>query len=430
MFAGNKGEGRMEIQRIVIDIAYSCKPVLLKILPIEWLRAIKKRIIKANLKKLSRIQFKPYQKGRYPDGINLIGSIRAETGLGQSCRLLANELKACDYPMMVYNYEQGANISQNDTSWNNEISEECKYGINIIHINPHELGVAFMQLDRKIFAGRYNIGFWLWELEEFPNEWLPCISCMDEIWTPSEFTSNSIRKKTNIPVHTIPYAIEAETEENYSRKEFGLPEDKFLFLMMYDNNSIEERKNPRGVIEAFKKAFSKEEKKVGLVIKVNSPDKRGIEKLKSELQGYENIYFITEILEKKRVNSLIACADTVVSLHRAEGFGLVLAEAMYLGVPTIATNWSSNIEFMNDETACMVDYKLVEIEKEVGPFKKGQRWADANIGQAAEYMRKLYENREYREKTAWQAQRHIREKLSMEQAVEKIEERIVKITQG
>lgn len=417
----------MTVQKTILNFVYKCKPVLLKILPISWLRAVKKQIIKRNLEKISQLKYEPYQKGKYPDGINLIGNIRAETGLGQSCRLLAKELKACDYPMMIYNYDQGAYIRQNDNSWNKEISEECNYSINVIHINPHELGIAMMQLDRKIFAGRYNIGFWLWELEEFPDEWLPCISCMNEIWTPSEFISNSIRKKTNIPVSTIPYAIEAQMEDNFGRKGFGLPDDKFLFLMMYDNNSIAERKNPQGVIDAFKKAFPVKNKDVGLVIKINSADKRDVEKLRLQLREYENIYFITETLSREKVNSLIACADVVVSLHRAEGFGLVLAEAMYLGVPTIATNWSANTEFMNKEVACMVDYQLVEIEKDVGPFKKGQRWAEADLEQAAGYMRLLYEDKAYREKIAGQAYEYVREKLSVEQAVKKIEECIGKI---
>jgi len=384
-------------------------------------------MITKNFRKLHKLKLEPYQKGNYPVGVNLIGSICAETGLGQSCRLLANELKRSNYPMMIYNYTQVGDFSQNDKSWDSEISEECRYSINVIHINPHELGVALMQLDRKIWNGRYNIGFWLWEMEEFPDEWMACLSYMDEIWTPSEFISSAIRKKTKKPVITIPYAIEAKADDTYGRKEFHLPEKKFLFLMMYDNNSISERKNPKGVIAAFQRAFSKKEKEVGLVIKVNSPDRKEMKNLKAQLKGYQNIYFITETLEKKKVNALIACVDVVVSLHRAEGFGLVLAEAMLLGTPTIATNWSSNTEFMNKEVACMVDYQLVKLEKEMGPFKKGQRWADADIGQASKFMRKLYQDKAYYCRISENAQRYIKDKLGMKQAVEKINNRLGKI---
>lgn len=419
----------MSLQRRIIATAYRIKPVLFRVIPLRWLRAVKRSMIRHNFRKLEQLQLEPYQRGRYPAGVNLIGSIRAETGLGQSCRLLAKEIKSSRYPLTVYNYMQVGTLSQSDSSWDQELSEHCRYNVNVLHINPHELGVALMQLERSILDGRYNIGFWLWELEEFPDEWLPCLNYMNEIWTPSEFISNAIRKKSSIPVHTIPYAIDAATEEGFGREEFGLPEDKFLFLMMYDNNSISERKNPIGVITAFQKAFGQKDTQVGLVIKVSSPDKQEMAKLYGILAGYQNIYFVTESMEKKRVNSLIACVDVVISLHRAEGFGLVLAEAMYLGTPTIATNWSSNTEFMDSDVACMVDYQLVRLEQNQGPFLKGQRWADPNLDQAAEYMRRLFEEKDFYEQIASRAKTQIRKKLSMEQAVVKIEERLQKILQ-
>src|SRR5690606_8983460 len=113
-------------------------------------------------------------------------------------------------------------------------------------------------LDDTLWDFKYNIGFWLWELEEFPDDWVKCFSFVDEIWTSSKFASDSIRKKTDLPVHIVPYPISAPIDEKYDRKYFELPEDKFLFLCMYDSNSTIERKNPIGAIEAFKKAFSKD----------------------------------------------------------------------------------------------------------------------------------------------------------------------------
>ena len=92
-------------------------------------------------------------------------------------------------------------------------------------------------------------------------------------------------------------------------------------------------------------------------------------KIQNVLDGYTNVYLIEGTLNRDQVNSLTKCVDVVVSLHRAEGFGLVLAEAMLLGTPTIATNWSSNTEFMNKDVACMVDYKLITIERDIPPFK-------------------------------------------------------------
>lgn len=415
------------IEKWILDLVYRWKPILVRLVPISCLKKVKNGLIKSSYKKQHSLQRQLYQKGNYPDGINLIGSIRAETGLGQSCRLVANAIFHSSYPITIYPYRQVGNLRQTDTSWDAFLSEECRYSINLIHINPHEFGIAWLQMDRSIWDGRYNIGFWLWELEEFPEEWLPCFQAMDEIWTPSEFTSNSIRKKTDLPVYTMPYGIEAETEQGWSRADFGLPEEKFLFLMMYDPNSITERKNPIGVIRAFQKAFSKERSDVGLVIKVNLPDKQEFERLNHVLDGYQNVYWITKSFEKKQVNSLIASVDAVVSLHRAEGFGLVLAEAMLLGTPTIATNWSSNTEFMNETIACMVDYSLVELKEAIGPFQKGQHWADADLEQAAGYMQKLVEDRAFGRQMAERAKESITNQLSVEQAAKRVDLRIKEI---
>lgn len=177
-----------------------------------------------------------------------------------------------------------------------------------------------------------------------------------------------------------------------------------------------ERKNPMGVIKAFKKAFPKEETKVGLVIKINNASNEDDEIIQDLCREYTNIYLIKETLEKSAVNSLIKCADTVVSLHRAEGFGLVMAEAMLLGTPVIATNWSANTEFMDGNTACMVDYRLVTIEKEIPPFPAGGRWAEPDIRQAAGYMRKLYTDRQFCRELSERAKEHVKKVLSMERA--------------
>jgi len=240
--------------------------------------------------------------------------------------------------------------------------------------------------------------------------------------------SESIRKKTDKPVRTIPYPVKAPTDERYDRKHFNLPKDKFLFFMMYNSGSIMERKNPIGTLEAFKKAFDKDNSNVGLVIKINEmEDSSEIARIKDFFDGYTSIYFITTNMSKVEVNSLVKVVDVLVSLHRAEGFGLGMAEAMLVGTPTIATNWSANTEFMNSEVACMVDYELIEIKEDYGLFKKGYRWADADINQAAEYMKKLYQDADFAMNMADNAKKFIEEKLSIESAVKLVKDRVEQI---
>ena len=377
---------------------------------------------------LKKRVIKPYNPAVFPEGVNLIGPFKAQIGLGQSCRLLGAAVKASGIDYTFENFDLIGTVQNGDSTFDSEFKTETPYGINIIHMEPTELMLRCTEFDENLWNERYNIAFWLWELEDFPKEWTPAINLVDEIWTPSEFTSESIRKVTDKPVVTIPYNVTAETDAKFNRKYFNLPEDKFLFLVMFDANSTMMRKNPLGAIEAYKKAFSPDDDSVGIVIKINNAEEKKLEPVKKLLDGYKNVYFITDILEKKAVNSLIADVDVFVSLHRAEGFGLVMAEAMLNGTVCIATNWSSNTEFMNNDVACMVDYSFITLEKDMSPYRKGAKWADANTDEAAEYMKRLLNDKNYYDSLSKKAKEFVETKLSMDNISELYIKRIHEIT--
>lgn len=377
------------------------------------------------LKKLKKVF--AYQKNRYSQGINLIGDISAETGLGQSMRILAAILEQGNIPFCVKQVNLHGELEHNDTAWRHKQEEQPQYSINLIHSIPETWAVDYCGMEKGILDYRYNIAYWLWELKDFPKRWLPCIDTVDEIWTPSEFISESIRKKTDKPVITVPYSIDIQREGLYKRKYFGLPENKFLFLTMYDFISISERKNPQAVIDAYVKAFPVEDEHVGLVIKVNHVQQGKLLALQKKLQDYKNVYFITRNLTRKEVDSLLNTADALVSLHRSEGFGLPVAEAMALGKPVITTNWSATTEFADETCACPINYRLIKLEKTIGPYEKGNFWADADTAHAAEYMQKLWNDKDYREEIGRNARRHISESLTYERAAGIIKDRLRKI---
>ncbi len=375
-----------------------------------------------------KVSIKGFVPDKYPFGINLIGDIRAETGLGQSMRILADILEEGEIPFTIWQMDSPGELELNDDKWKEKISAKLKYSINLVHINPNIWAETYNKFSNEVFDYRYNIAFWLWELEEFPDKWVDCIETVDEIWTPSEFISKSIKKKTTKPVETVPYAICFDVENLYPRKYFELPEDKFLFLVMYDFKSISERKNPKAVIRAYKNAFDQGGEGTGLVIKINHlGKKRELEQLQEEMAGYKNIYYITDNLSRKEIESLIADVDVLVSLHRSEGFGLPLAEAMYLGTPVIATGWSANVEFMENDCSCLVNYTLTEIKRNIGPYEKGNQWAEADIACASQYMKKLYYDKEYWEEISGNGKKKIRQKLNIENAISVIKRKIKRL---
>ncbi|MCI8443197.1 MAG: glycosyltransferase family 4 protein [Provencibacterium sp.] len=408
---------------IVVD---RLKPLLIKLLPRSVLRYLKNHLLYRVVVPEGRERL-PYEPGAYPQGINLFGHLRAEMGLGQGARLTAYALRESGLPYCLINFETGNSARHADNELSAEFTDTPRYSINLIHINAGQMDLLHLMRPKEDWDRRYNIAVWLWELEDFPDEWCKYFSLVDEIWAPSRFTAQSIARKSPVPVRVIPYGICAEADDTAGRAAFHLPENLFLFLCMYDVNSMMARKNPLGAIHAFKKAFGHQENGVGLVIKVNNSTERELSLLRRELEGYPNIYFITNILPRAQVYSLIKACDVFVSLHRSEGFGLVLAEAMLLARPVIGTNWSSVTDFMTKENSCPVGYELIRLQQDYYMFKENQRWAEPDIGEAAAYMRRLYADKSYYETIAQNGQRDIRRNFSPEKAGEAIYGRLCEL---
>ena len=414
----------MSISKAILNAGERMRPLLKKCIPQSMLSRIKAGVLNREAENIGSVNIRSFARSENPDGINLIGDIRVDTGLGQSMRYVSEILDNAGIPNLIYNYYVPPGMNMTDHSCDDKIEDCLRYNVNIFHINASEMASAYMDLGKEVFDGHYNIGFWLWEMEDFPSEWMPVLNLVDELWVPSDFEQKIFSKLTGKPVVTVPYPVKAPVDERFSREYFGLPGDKFIFLMMYDGGSCAERKNPGKVIESFKAAFSPEEKDVALVVKLKENSDKDIEDIKNLTRGYDNIYFLDRNMTRTEVNSLIKCVDVYVSLHRAEGFGLTCAEAMVVGTPVIATGWSATTQFMDKNSACMVDYEMVTIDKDIPPFKKGYRWAEADKDQAAGYMRRLFDDKEFYDIIKANACAHVKEKLSMEKCAETVKNRM------
>ena len=362
-------------------------------------------------------------------GVNLIGYIRAEMGVGEGARSDARALEAAAIDFGIINFETANPGRMTDLSWRHKEILSAPYDINLIHINADFLPLAKQELPAHFFKGRYNIAYWAWELEEIPREWIPAFEEIDEVWVPSEFVRQAMEKSSPVPVITIPHCIDLKTESVLSRSYFGIPESAFTFLTMFDTRSIAERKNPYGAVKAFKQAFAGNNKEVCLILKVNNAEEVKLDSLLEEIKSHPNILIMETPHSRLEINALLSLIDCFVSLHRSEGFGLAPAEAMCLGKATIITNWSGSIDYMTADNCKAIDFELIRIEKTLGPYKAGQRWAEPDLEQAAAAMRELAADPELTAKLGNNARETIRQFFSPTAVGKKMLSRLEEIRQ-
>lgn len=413
------------IYKRLYKIAVRFKPIAVRIFSFETRQRVKQRLLKTAFPIHRSAKLSPTKDEL--TGVNLVGYSRAEMGIGESCRIAAKSISAVDIPFGIINFTGTNSASMNDDTWVHKEILEPKYNLNIFHINAEQMIEIYAHYGNSIFKDRYNIGYWHWELPDFPDEWKESFNLVDEIWAPSTFVVDSIAMKSPVPVVKIPHSIEVRINDKRDRSYFQLPEYTFLFLSMYDLKSYQDRKNPQASIKAFQLAFLPEDQSVGLVIKVNSAQQQRspeLDELHSLIGNYKNIYLIEKTLSRNDTNALISVTDSYISLHRSEGFGLGLAEAMYLGKPAIGTNWSSNTDFMNHSNSCLVDYTLVQLNHDHGPYKSYQYWADPDVEHASRYMRKLCDDRNYYKEISSKGEEQIKKNFSPQAIGELIKSRL------
>lgn len=328
-------------------------------------------------------------------GANLIGYARGEFGVAETLRAVARALEHRKYPFGIFNLETGKASSDNDHSVDSYISDSPHFTINAFFINADQMPTVRARLGRTLFSRHYNIGFWAWELERFPRDWRAAVNLVDEIWTPSRFVQRAIGSATSKLIVTVPPTISPEPPTGIDRLYFGLRPEDFIFLFNFDFNGFMARKNPHAVVRAFRQAFHDASDPARLILKSSNGNRfpRQLAALGQEIGGDPRIELRDGFLSRHEISGLQNAADCFVSLHRSEGFGLGLAESMFFGKPVIATRYSGNLDFMNDENSLLVDCTMTDVKRGEYPHWRGQRWADPSIGHAATLMRSVYDDR-------------------------------------
>ncbi len=319
-------------------------------------------------------------------GVVVAGYFAAELGVGEGGRLTSRLIDAAEIPSTTVTWT--ATSSRQEHPFRGKSESVGDFDTNIVAVNADRFPEFAQNMGQDFFSGRYTIGQWAWELEEFPRQFWPAFDFVDEVWTLSEFNRSSIAEVTDKPVHVVPLPIlEPPVNPSIDRTMLGLP-DRFTFLFCFDLFSILERKNPLGLIRAFRSAFRPNEGPA-LVLKMINGDRRAadLERIRWEAHDRADIIVIDRYLRSEDQASMMALCDCYVSLHRSEGLGLTMAEAMVLGKPVIATGYSGNLDFMTEETAHLVPWKRGSVPEGCDPYPPGARWAEPDVEEAASLMR-------------------------------------------
>jgi glycosyltransferase involved in cell wall biosynthesis len=333
-----------------------------------------------------------------------IGYLEAGMGLGQSLRSLVRSVAATQLPFALYPYQAGVETRLTEPFMEHLYDRRSRHRINIFEMAADQVEVALREIGRWKYSQSYNILRTYWELNKVPLDWTSMLKRIDEIWVPNVFVANSFRDVFCGPIYIVPPAVDVDEKGDFVRDYFGLDPGRFYFMFSFDYFSSPARKNPLGVIRAFQAAFPKSGScAVGLVIKSIGTDLNLSEITSAILEAArtdQRVKVISSMLSRSEMLSLLSHIDCYVSLHRSEGFGLGMAEAMALGKPVIGTAYSGNTEYLTDRTGFPVRFHLRSVLDGEYPHSDGQSWAEPDEVAAVEAMRQIVQNQEDRERRA------------------------------
>ncbi|MFN7941419.1 MAG: glycosyltransferase family 4 protein [Thermoanaerobaculia bacterium] len=359
-------------------------------------------------------------------GVQLAGYLRSEIGTGELGRLLLAILDEAGIPTIPITFDETR--ARQQYRFPTALSALPRYPVNFVAVNADQVPVFARRVGEDFFAGRFNIGYWAWEVEEFP-EWMAASAArFDEIWAISGHAAAAIARRVDRPVRAFPLAIDVEGHRRRERSDLGLPEG-FLFVVCFDYDSVVERKNPLGAIRAYLRAFPSPARVSGprlLVKSVNGefhPDQ--VAELAQVIAGRSDIELVDGYRSRRAQLQLLASCDALISLHRAEGFGLSMGEAMALGKPVVATAYSGNLEFMTPETARLVPYELAAIPAGAGPY--AGRWAEPDLDAAAIALRSLASDPQAARELGDRARRHVLAEHSLAARARKIADELSRL---
>jgi glycosyltransferase involved in cell wall biosynthesis len=321
-------------------------------------------------------------------GINLVGYLAGEFGVASASRVMSRVIRGAGIPV--------ANTVLRDTNHRHrarpvDTLDGAPFELSVLMLNAD--GLVELWSDPRLAAhhGRRRVGVWYWEVDLLPEPMRGAFDLVDEVWCATSYIQEALQKHADTPVVKHPLALTPTVSTALTRADVGLPQDRFLFGFVFDYASVVDRKNPLGLIHAYREAFGPDDG-ANLVLKTINADVRSAEaaRVRSAADDRDDIVFLDGFLSPLEMRAFFQLLDCYVSLHRAEGLGLTMASAMAAGVPTVATGWSGNLEFMTSENSVLVPFELREVGDGAAPYPREATWADPDLGAAARAMREIF----------------------------------------
>lgn len=344
-----------------------------------------------------------------PFGVNLIGHAFDVFGIGEDIRMAARALLSAEVPCCVIDYPAGNGAARTDRYLEGLLNPDPgggPYAFNLICMAAPIHARWLLEQGLAALRERYSLVSWPWETEQWPQEWKPLLRVADELWPSSSFTAQALLPFSGVdrPLQLMPMAVEIGDRTQFvapearlaTRKAYGLPAKAVIFAYGFDFSSTSERKNPMGILEAFQAAFPMEksisvERAPALMIKTFPPRRYRAEYnwLQARVAEDPRIHLVADHLRREDLLRLYACCDVFVSLHRSEGFGRGLAEALQLGLHVIATDFGGNRDFCTGPLAHPVQFRRVPIPRGAYPCADGHHWAEPDLHHAVQLMRMI-----------------------------------------
>lgn len=334
----------------------------------------------------SRLAFNP----RKP--VEIVGYLSMAVGVGESARLCAGALSEARRAISLSDVSTHPDVESFAGWMPSPLSTEAP-GSRIWHLNPPMLPRAILKKGVANFTRAFNIGYFAWELEVVPAEWRNAMHYMNAIFVPSEFTRRTIAPLTKAPVIVVPHPVIEAPATDGMREKFSIEKDAFLVSFIFSAGSSTNRKNPQAVIEAFR-IFAAEAPSAFLLMKASGDVNKdeGLRALVASVKGDARIRIVTDRLSSAEINGLIRSSQAYLSLHRSEGFGLTVAEAIMQRTPVISTAWSGTADFCDPDNTWLVDSPLIPVVDTHSEFAglEGAVWADPSPETAAARLKDIF----------------------------------------